>query len=122
MIYSTDQNQNERCGCEGCGNRIEENFVKEICELVIDALDISYKERNIVKTLLEKAIGPKIHNRYKELGLLEQYEAYVLDTAVKRLHDECGIQASVNHSSATHAKFASIANEIGTIPKEDVKK
>jgi hypothetical protein len=112
MIYSTEQNENYCMSEERSNRRIEETFVKEICDLVMDTLEINYNEKRIVRPLLEKVIGPKIHNRYKELGLLEQYEAYVLDTAVKRLKDDCGIQSSVNHSNATHAKLADIATEI----------
>lgn len=111
MIYSLEKNQMSGC-CENSAPRIEQDFVNEICELVIEALNVNYNERRLVKPLLIKSIAEKVNNNYKELGLLQQFEAYVLETSIERLKKEFNLVSEINHSHATHAKFADIVKEL----------
>ena len=98
--------------CENKSNRIEDDFVNEVCEMVIEALNVNYNERRLVKPLLHKAIVEKLNRNYKKEGLLQQFEAYVLDTASKRLIDTFSLASVVNHEYTCHAKFADIVKEI----------
>jgi hypothetical protein len=117
MIYSTEKNE-MNIPCENKSNRIEDDFVNEVCEMVIEALNVNYNERRLVKPLLHKAIVEKLNRNYKKEGLLQQFEAYVLDTASKRLIDTFSLASVVNHEHACHAKFADIVKEIETkLPK-----
>ena len=111
MIYSLEKNQMSGC-CENSAPRIEQEFVNEVCELVIEALNVNYNERRLVKPLLVKSISEKINNSYKELGLLQQFEAYILETSIERLKKEFNLISEINHSNATHAKFADIVKEL----------
>ena len=111
MIYSLEKNQMSGC-CENSAPRIEQEFVNEVCELVIEALNVNYNERRLVKPLLVKSISEKINNSYKELGLLQQFEAYILETSIERLKKEFNLISEINHSHATHAKFADIVKEL----------
>ena len=111
MIYSLEKNQMSGC-CENSTPRIEQDFVNEICELVIEALNVNYNERRLVKPLLVKSITEKVNNNYKELGLLQQFEAYVLETSIERLKKEFNLISEINHSHATHAKFSDIVKEL----------
>ena len=113
MIYSLEKNQMSGC-CENSAPRIEQEFVNEVCELVIEALNVNYNERRLVKPLLVKSISEKVNNSYKELGLLQQFEAYILETAIERLKKEFNLISEINHSHATHAKFADIVKELKT--------
>ena len=113
MIYSLEKNQMSGC-CENSAPRIEQEFVNEVCELVIEALNVNYNERRLVKPLLVKSISEKVNNSYKELGLLQQFEAYVLETAIERLKKEFNLISEINHTHATHAKFADIVKELKT--------
>ena len=118
MIYSTEKNEMS-ISCENSSRRIEDDFVNEVCEMVIESLNVNYNESRIVKPLLQKAIGDKLNKNYKKEGLLQQFEAYVLDTAIKRLIDTFSLSSSVNHEHACHAKFADIVDELkGKIIKE----
>lgn len=100
--------------CENSAPRIEQEFVNEVCELVIEALNVNYNERRLIKPLLAKSIGEKINNHWKEPGLLQQFEAYVLETAIERVKKEFNLISEVNHGHATHAKFADIIKELKT--------
>ena len=111
MIYSLEKPQMSGC-CENSAPRIEQEFVNEVCELVIEALNVNYNERRLVKPLLVKSISEKINNSYKELGLLQQFEAYILETSIERLKKEFNLISEINHSHATHAKFADIVKEL----------
>lgn len=111
MIYSTENNEMSNL-CENKVNRIEDDFVNEVCEIVIEALNVNYTERRLIKPLLQKAIGDKLNCNYKNKGLLQQYEAYVLDTSIKRLVDTFSLSSKVNHEYACHAKFADIVDEL----------
>lgn len=113
MIYSLEKNKMSGC-CENSAPRIEQEFVNEVCELVIEALNVNYNERRLVKPLLVKSISEKVNNSYKELGLLQQFEAYILETAIERLKKEFNLISEINHSHATHAKFADIVKELKT--------
>lgn len=111
MIYSLEKNQMSGC-CENSAPRIEQDFVNEICELVIEALNVNYNERRLVKPLLVNSITEKVNNNYKKLGLLQQFEAYVLETSIERLKKEFNLISEINHGHATHAKFADIVKEL----------
>ena len=111
MIYSTEGNEMS-ITCENKSNRIEDDFVNEVCEMVIEALSVNHNERRLVKPLLQKAIGDKLNCNYKKEGLLQQFEAYVLDTSIKRLVDTFSLSSTVNHGHACHAKFADIVKEL----------
>ena len=117
MIYSTEKNE-MNISCENKSNRIEDDFVNEVCEMVIEALNVNYNERRLIKPLLHKAIGEKLNRNYKKEGLLQQFEAYTLDTASKRLIDTFSLSSGVNHEHACHAKFADIVKELESkLPK-----
>lgn len=102
----------EMC-CESAGPQAAElKFIKATVEAVVEALNIGYRDRRIVQSLLERALSEKMDRRYKSSGLLQQYEAYVLDLATERLRKELEIpeEIKINHSHATHAKLADIVD------------
>ena len=111
MIYSLNKNEMS-CGYENPAPCIEQDFVNEVCELVIEALNVNHNERRLIKPLLVKSIGEKINNRWKEPGLLQQFESYVLDISIARLLNEFNLTSKVNHEHATHAKLADIVIEL----------
>ena len=100
--------------CENISARIEDKFVESICNLILESLNVRYEERRLMKPLLTIAISEKINNRRsKEPGLLQQFEAYVLETSSKRFIEEFNlVEVKVNHDHATHAKFADIVKAI----------
>ena len=98
--------------CEIKSSGIENDFVNEVCEIVIEALDVNYNERRLIKPLLHKAIREKINGTYKKEGLLQQFEAYVLDTASKWIIDTFSLSSDVNHEHGCHAKFDDIVKEL----------
>ena len=114
MVYDINSG-NATCGqnvCEAHRRDIEQEIVKEVCACVADALGVPYPERRIVLPLLERAIGEKINNNTGP-GLLQQYQAYVLDKSSERLVKELELgNVKVNHGHATHAKFADIIEAI----------
>jgi len=99
---------------ESMGNDIEAKFINEMCNMIINTLDINYNDRRIFWALFKGVFNDKLDNRGKNNpGLLQQYEAYVLDKSSERIIGflELG-DVKVNHSHATHAKFADIIKAI----------
>jgi hypothetical protein len=96
--------------CESSQPDIEDNFINEIVELVMKVLSI--REERIVRSLLKNQLKNDISNYYPELGLLQQYEKYVLDKSSESLISELNLKSGVNHKHATHAKFSDIIDEI----------
>lgn len=116
IYYKKDESNgaNEPSGAiintESRGDNIEKKFADNICNSIVNILDINYNDRRIVNSLLQKIIGESIKGRQ---GLLNQYESYVLDKSSERIVKEFELgDVSINHSYATHAKFADIIKAI----------
>jgi len=111
----------EQCLNEARQNNIEKKFVTATVELVINVLDIGHKDRRMFQSLLENAIANQMNTRYKNEGLLQQYEAYVLELAGERITNELDIpkEVKINHKHATHAKYADIADYLKAEDKKD---
>lgn len=109
-IYNSDH-ASECCANEVRQDDMEKRFIEEIVNSVLEAMDVSHRERRITGGLLTTILSDKLNSRYQNEGLLQQYECYVLDKSSKRLCQELNIpeDVKVNHSHATHAKFADIA-------------
>ena len=88
--------------CESSQPDIEDNFIDEIVELVIKAL----LGKNVLFVLLKNQLKNDINNHHPELGLLQQYEKYILDKSTESLISELNLKSDVNHVHATHAKFS----------------
>ena len=114
----------ECCENESRSHDIEKKFVEATTHHVVEALDINYNDRRIVTPLLKKQLDDKLNSRWKQQGLLQQYEAYVLETAGERLRKELGIPEDipVNHSHATHAKYADWVDYLKAEDKEEFLK
>lgn len=118
----------EAC-CENAGPQMEGKFVRAVVELVVEALDVGWQDRRLVQPLLVKALSEKMDYRYQGSGLIQQYEAYVLELAGERLKKELDVpeDVKINHDHATHAKFADIIDWIkenysrGKLPPIEVK-
>ena len=93
---------------------MEGKFISSVVNLVMEALNVNYNERRIVSPLLSKILDDKMNSHYKSPGLLQQYEAYVLDKSSERIKEELNIpkDINVNHGHALHAKFADIVKYI----------
>ena len=63
-------------------------------------------------SLLKNQLKNDINNHYPELGLLQQYEKYILDKSSEDLIKELNLKSVVNHGHALHAKFSDIIKEI----------
>ena len=111
MIYTTEENSMNSIS-ESPQNEIEKDFVSQVCEIVMDSLDIGYREHRIVRALLKNNISNELDSHYKQEGLLQQYECYVLDKASERLKEELNLSSEVNHNHAVHAKLKDITDEI----------
>ena len=95
---------------ESAGPQMEKKFISATVEAVIEVLNIGWQDRRIVQALLVNSLSEKMDRRYKGEGLLQQYEAYVLELASARLKNDMDVpkEIKVNHSHATHAKLADI--------------
>ena len=99
--------------CESRSYDIDKKFVDEICDIFCEVLEVNYNEKRIVKSLLKTTISNKIDNNYKNEGLLQQYEEYILDKSSERIIDELNLgDVKINHSNCTHAKFNDIIKRI----------
>ena len=100
--------QSESMGNESRQNDVEKKFVDATTHHVIEALAVNYNERRIVEPLLKRYLDDKMNYRYQKEGLLQQYQAYVLELAGERIMKELEIpeEIKINHGHATHAKFA----------------
>ena len=111
-IYNVPGSQGEQMMgetmCENRSHDMEKKFIEATTYHVVEALDVGHRERRIVEPLLKKQLDDKLNYRYKREGLLQQYEAYVLELAGERIRKELGIPEgiSINHGHATHAKYA----------------
>ena len=111
--------QGEMC-CENAAPDMEKKFVDAVVELVVEALDVGWNDRRVVYPLLKKSLSEPMDRRWKSSGLLQQYEAYVLELAGKRLQNELEIpeDVKINHNHATHAKFADWVDYLKAEDKE----
>lgn len=93
---------------------MEGKFINQLVEIVVDALGVHWNDRRIITALLKTSIREKLDHRFGGEGLLQQYEAYVLDHAGARIKHDLGIPEDVvvNHDYATHAKYADIVDYI----------
>lgn len=117
QIYYTGEGEQAMTNCETLEPRIEEKFINATVEIFMEALKISHNERRIIKPLLENALDKEMNQRpYKDKqpGILQQYQAYVLDTASERIRDRFKIPENikVNHGHASHAKYADFVDWI----------
>ena len=111
MIYQTEE-QRTNSMCESSDDCVEEKFVRETCSIVVDAIGVYWTDKPMVNNLLHNAISDKLNNHYKVFGLLQQYEAHILDRVSRDLIKTFGLTSKVNHNYATHAKFSDIVNEL----------
>lgn len=107
--------------CESSNPNMEKKFINATTQHVIEALDVNYNERRIVEPLLTKYLSNKMDSHYKGEGLLQQYEAYILERAGERFTNELEIpeEIKINHDHATHAKYADV---VDYLKAEDKKK
>ena len=122
-IYSVPGSQGEQSesmGNESRQNDVEKKFVTATVELVIEALDVGWRDRRMFQSLLENALNDKMDRRWKEEGLLQQYEAYVLELAGERIKKDLEVpkEVKINHSHATHAKYADIVDYLKSEDKK----
>ncbi len=116
-IYNVPGEQGEMMigeSMENAGAEMEKKFINAVVELVVDALNVGWGDRRVVQPLLVKILDEKMNRRWKSSGLLQQYEAYVLELAGDRIKKELDVPENVkiNHGHATHAKFADIVDYI----------
>ena len=107
MIHSTEK-LNFSPLSENKSNDLENKFIDELIEKLIDVLSINYKDRTVVKSLFRTSLSSFLNSRSsKNLGLLQQYENAVLEKAIKRLKTELNVpeDIGVNFDYATHAKY-----------------
>ena len=107
-------NENENNGCEISNHNSEKAFINELCEIIVDALDISYKDRTVTSALFRKILDNKLNSRSKGFeGLLQQYETYILNRSSERLISDLDLgDVKINHNYATHAKLSDIVKKI----------
>jgi len=121
MIYSTERELNN-IPCESKRDDVENKFVNEVCESVIEILNVGYNERRIVFPLLVGLLTPKINEHYPKdkKGLLQQYEEYILDKSSERIIRDFDLgDVKINHENALHAKFNDIIEAIKVKIKKD---
>ncbi len=121
-IYNIPGSQGEIMGeCANVGPNMEQKFVRSIVELVIKALAVGHEDSRIVRPLLNKALSNELNRKWEGEGLIQQYEAYVLELASAEIKNELNIpeEVKVNHSHATHAKLADIVDYIKSEDKDE---
>jgi hypothetical protein len=142
-IYSIPGSRNDmaECACESKPNDVEDKFVSSVAELMCEVLNINWNERRIVKSLFINVINDTINDRNDDHpGLLQQYEAYILERASERLRSDMGVpkDIKINHNYATHAKYDALSKwiknnwkgvtpepvkeDFGAMPKEQIFK
>ena len=122
-IYNVPGENGERMGemsAESAGPQMEKKFINAVIDLVVDAIDVGWNDRRVVAPLLRKILTEPMDRRWKSSGLLQQYEAYVLELAGERIKKDLEIpeEVKINHSHATHAKFADITDYLKAEDKE----
>jgi len=123
-IYNIPGSQGEMMegNCEdNPGHDMEKKFVKATTYEILEALEVNYNDRRLVEPLLRKQLDNKLNIRWKREGLLQQYESYVLELAGERIKKELGIpdDVKINHSHATHAKYADWVDYLKAEDKEE---
>ena len=102
---------------DACGNSlseavardIEKIFTRKVCEIIVEALDIPWKVREVFTSLLETHLGEYLQH---PKGLLNQYLNHNIETLGKTIKHEFGIEAAINFNHAPHAKFSDIVKEL----------
>ena len=113
MIYDLKNgNQNFDVAPDGqevAGKNIEEDFINELSDFLLEIFNIRYTDKKIVKNLMKYALQDKLGKYGRDGRLLQQYHAYYLDEA-RSYFDELYVpkDIKVNHGYAPHAKFADV--------------
>lgn len=123
-IYNVPGSEGESMeGCcmnESAADDIENQFVRATTHEVLEAFEVNHSDRRLVEPLLRKQLDDKLNHRWKREGLLQQYEAYVLEKAGEIIKKELGIpdEVKINHGHATHAKYADWADYLKAKDKD----
>jgi len=120
LLYNHEIGENDgEDRCEISAKNYEKKFIKEICQMIANSLQINWSDRRIVESLLYTSLG-RISDRD---GLLEQYLHSQLDEILERFKKEFELSDDVktDYSHATHAKFKSLITAIKEIPEREVK-
>ena len=106
-----EENCDGPCECESPSNNTEKKFIESISEKVCEILNIGWNDRRIVKSLIINGLENKLDSRGDNPGLLQQYEAYVLEKSSENFRNIFKIpkDIKVNHEYASHAKYNNIA-------------
>ncbi len=109
---------------ESTNSNIENKFISSVTDIIINALKIGHNDRRIVEPLLNGVLSKELDRRYQKEGLLQQYQAYVLEEASERLRNDLGIpkEIKVNHEHASHAKYADFVKYLKAEDKEEFMK
>lgn len=105
---------------------INEKFVKKLCEIVCNSLDINYKDQRIFSSLLEKSLESELNNKDdRNPGLLQQLVAKEFEESLKDFKRELKIpnDVRIRHSYASHARLNDISRYISQkfVRVEDIK-
>lgn len=91
-------------------DNIEDRFLSAITDTVVEAMGIEWKDKIVVKNILQTAIGEQIYD------LLEQFLNGSLDRMKPNFKVEFGLDdndnVKIDYDYATHAKFSSIIKAI----------
>ena len=95
MIHSTEK-LNYSPLSENKSNDLENKFIDELIEKLVNILNINYKDMTVVKSLFRTSLSSFLNSRStKNLGLLQQYENAVLEKAIKRLKTELNVPEDI---------------------------
>jgi hypothetical protein len=58
--------ESEQCMNESAGPQMEKKFINEVINLVVEALEVGYRDRRLVEPLLRKALADPMDTNYKK--------------------------------------------------------
>lgn len=110
-IYFTEDDCPCESTCEAMPTDYDKIFLNMVCNSVVEALQVPYQSREIVKNLLYSNLKDKVCSRG---GWLEQFLHSELDKIAQSIKSKFDLkkELKVDYNYAAHAKLASIMDAI----------
>jgi len=98
-IFNPYQRQGN-CEISNPNHDIEKRLTREIIRVIVEALDISWRDRDQFQRLLYSTIHSEVEK------LLRQYQDFSVDYVAKEMNSRLDMNEEVEFSHALHAKLS----------------
>lgn len=112
-IWQNRDDAKSLIGCveksESTGTSLDDRFIKTLVDLVMEILDVHYRDREVTTRCLKSAIEKDVR------GYLEAYLNGSLEILARTINRTLKIDEKVDYKYVVHSKFNSIVKKIQSL-------